>query len=66
MKSSTVHHEIRRLRQQIIENLDMKLNVIDAQLDSELTAKLINLQAQLKRESVNRDTMGDMLLRLYA
>lgn len=66
MKVSPVRYEIRRLRQQIIENLDMNLNVIDEQLDRELSERLDMLLARQALGAVKKDTFGDMLLKSYA
>lgn len=59
--------EIRRLHNQVMENLDDKFKPIDKSLDSELESKIDELQDRLKYFAVKpKDSLSDMYLRLYA
>ena len=72
MKDSqeVIRANIRKVRQQIMNNLDSSFNDIDPLKGRELDAKLVALKKQLFKQmalvSPQRDTQGDMMLRAYA
>ena len=58
--------EIRRLHNQIMDNLDNEFNPIDKALDLELESRIDELQGRLKYFAVkSKDSLSDMYLRLY-
>lgn len=59
--------EIRRLHNQIMDNLDNEFNPIDKSLDSELESRIDELQGRLKYFAVKpKDSLSGMYLRLYS
>ena len=59
--------EIRRLHDQVMDNLDDKFNPIDKALDLELESRIDELQNRLKHFAVKpKNSLSDMYLKLYA
>lgn len=59
--------QIRKVKQQLVDNLDSSFNPIDVTLDSQLEIELEDLYKQRKRlQTTKIDTLSDMYLRVYA
>lgn len=56
--------EVRKTRNEILDNLDDNLNVINEKLDIELSEKLDGLLKQVKNKNCNR--LDNFYLRVYA
>lgn len=59
--------QIRKVKQQLVDNLDSSFNPIDFTLDSQLEIELEELYKQRKQQQTTKiDTLSDLYLRVYA
>ena len=64
-----IRANIRKMRQEVVKNLDSKFNYIDVRKGHEMDMKLESLKKQLFKQMAlkpKRDTQSDMMLRAYA